>query len=79
MCIEVEEPFGEDANDLPMRSLHRHFVHCLESIFFSEKPERPGLVVRRMEDTTRVTHFEPPQPTLVGHFEGEGECETILF
>ena len=67
MCIEVEEPFGEDANDLPMRSLHRHFVHCLESIFFSQKPERPGLAMPRMEDTTRVTHFEPPQPTLFGH------------
>merc|ERR1719181_884869 len=35
VCIQLEEPFGNDANDLPLLGFHRHFVDMLEAIYFA--------------------------------------------
>merc|ERR1719181_783296 len=37
VCIQLEEPFGNDPNDLPLLGFHRHFVDMLEAIFFAPR------------------------------------------
>ena len=32
VAIELEDPFGNDANDLPLRSLHNSFNRSLEHL-----------------------------------------------
>ncbi|KAF4671518.1 hypothetical protein FOL47_001501 [Perkinsus chesapeaki] len=42
ICVELEEPFGDDANDIPIQDIQRCFVRRLLEIAKSTEPERSG-------------------------------------
>merc|ERR550537_1407817 len=55
VCIQLEEPFGNDANDLPLLGFHRHFVDMLEAIYFAPHlftldPTFPNYMLEDLDD-----------------------------
>ena len=38
VAVEIEMPFGDDANDLPLVALHEMFVTGLSSLYLAQNP-----------------------------------------
>ena len=43
VAIELEDPFGNDANDLPLRNMHKSFNKALEHLLHQEAPEMDNI------------------------------------
>jgi len=67
ICLELEGPFGTDANDLPLKEFHRFFVNTLSDILLSES--RRGFTPSATAHTSLAPPSREPQTSACPELE----------
>ena len=58
MAIELEDPFGNDANDLPLQQMHQSFNRALEHLLHVDAPKgdtQKGAQCMKLQSSIRTT------------------------